>query len=69
VTDEELMAQVVGGNMEALGVLFERHRQRLFAFLYRLLHDRTLAEDVLVDAFLRVFDRRRTYKAGSYFTT
>ncbi len=34
-----------------------------------MLHDQALAEDVLVDTFLRVQDRRATYKSGMKFTT
>lgn len=69
VTDEMLMERVVSGDLQALGMLFERHKQLLFGFLLRMLHDQTLAEDVLVDTFLRVQDRRATYKSGLKFTT
>lgn len=63
------MAQVVGGSMDALGMLFERHRQPLFAFLARFLHDHALAEDVLAETFFRLYDRRRTFRFGCKFTT
>lgn len=63
------MLRVVAGDMEALGVLFERYRQPLFGFLHRLLHDDAWAEDLTLDAFLRVYDRRRTYQAGRKFST
>jgi len=55
--------------MHALGTLFERYKQPLFGFLLRILHDHALAEDVLVETFLRVHDRCRTYKRGLKFTT
>ena len=67
--DEQLMERIVAGNMEALGILFERHKQPLFAFLSRFMHDQTLAEDVLVEAFFRLYDRRRTYRQECKFTT
>ncbi|MCS6858814.1 MAG: RNA polymerase sigma factor [Abditibacteriales bacterium] len=68
-SDEELMARVVKGDTQALGVLFERYQQPLFGFLYRLLNDRTAAEDLLQDTFFRIYDRRRTYQLGMKFST
>jgi RNA polymerase sigma factor (sigma-70 family) len=69
VTDEELMARVVAGDLSALGLLFERFKGPLFAFLCRFGSDHALAEDVLVDTFLRAYDRRGTYKIGYRVST
>lgn len=69
MTDEVLMERVVGGDVEALGTLFTRHKQTLFNYLFRMLHDQTLAEDLVQDAFLRVYERRRRYMAGKAFST
>lgn len=69
MTDEILMECVARGDLQALGTLFERYKQPLFGFLLRMLHNHALAEDVLVDTFLRVNDRRSTYKSGMKFTT
>jgi len=68
-TDEQLMARVAAGDMAALGELFERYKQPLFGFLYRLLHDAALAEDVVLDVFVRVTERRNTFKADGKFST
>ncbi len=67
ITDELIMARVVAGDMTALGELFERYKQPLFAFLCRLLGRRDVAEDLLQDTFLRVYDRRRTFKPSLRF--
>lgn len=63
------MARVAAGDMAALGTLFERFKQPLFRFLYRLLRQTAPAEDLLQEAFLRVYDRRRHYKPGMRFAT
>src|SRR5262245_22524757 len=39
---------------EALGALFERYFDRIYGFVYRLLSDRALAEDVTQEVFLKV---------------
>lgn len=63
------MERVTRGDMDSLGILFERHKQAVFGYLYRLLREETLAEDVLVSTFLRVYDSRRSYHIGAKFTT
>ncbi len=66
-SDEELMARVAAGETQALGELFERYKQPVFNFLCRFLGNPTPAEDVVVETFLRVYDRRATYKRGQRF--
>lgn len=69
MSDEELMERVRSGDLQALGMLFERHKGPLFNFLLRFVHEHATAEDILIDAFLRVYDRRGTYKRGFRFST
>lgn len=69
VSDEELMLRVVDGDMHALGVLFERYHRSVHRFLTRVLRCSSLAEDVLQDAFLRVYDRRQSYRSPHKFST
>lgn len=65
--DDEAMRRVAAGDNAALAWLFDRHKTRLFGFLYHLVGDRALAEDLLGDTFLRVYQARRRYRAGSGF--
>jgi RNA polymerase sigma-70 factor, ECF subfamily len=66
-TDEEAMARVRAGDAEALAVLFERYKSRLFAFLYRMLGERGAAEDLLGETFLRVYQHRARFRPGCGF--
>jgi len=63
------MEKVVAGDIEALGVIFERYRVPLFGFLYRLTNNVSQAEEILPDVFLRVYDKRHTYKPGTKFSS
>ena len=66
-SDEDLMAAVLEGDQEALGVLAGRHHAPLFGYLYRLVAgDRPLAEDLVQETLLRLL-RRRTYERGRPF--
>jgi RNA polymerase sigma-70 factor (ECF subfamily) len=66
--DEEAMARVAAGENAALAPLFERHKVRLFGFLYHLVGDRSLAEDLVGETFLRVYRARAKYRLNSGFT-
>lgn len=65
--DDELMRQTQGGDLDALGALFDRHQPRLYAFLCRLVGDPATAEDVAQEAFWRVWRHRAAYDARRGF--
>ncbi len=65
--DDEAMGRVAQGDADALATLFDRHKQKLYGFLYHLVGERTLAEDLLGETFLRVYRARGKYRAGSGF--
>jgi RNA polymerase sigma-70 factor (ECF subfamily) len=66
--DEDAMRRVAAGESAALAVLFDRHKARLFAFLYHLVGDRATAEDLLGETFLRLYQARARYRSGNGFT-
>jgi RNA polymerase sigma-70 factor, ECF subfamily len=51
-TDERLLEQGAAGNTEAFQVLYERYRDPIFRFAYRMLGSPEAAEDVAHDCFL-----------------
>ena len=52
VTDERLLEQAVDGDGTAFQILYERYRDSIFRFAYRLLGSVEAAEDVAHDCFL-----------------
>jgi RNA polymerase sigma factor (sigma-70 family) len=69
VTDEALMTAVRDGDLAKLDLLFERHHVALFDFLSRMTGDRTAAEDLVQDIFVRILKYRATYRDGGNFET
>jgi RNA polymerase sigma-70 factor (ECF subfamily) len=69
VTDEALMTAVRDGDLNELGLLFERHHVALFDYLSRMTGDRAAAEDLVQDVFTRVLKYRRTYREDGRFET
>jgi len=67
-SDEQLMQRASGGSERAFEELYNRHARRLQGFFTRRLgDDADLAADFMHDTFLRLYDARRKYHAGSSF--
>lgn len=54
-TDADLMRKIAAGGEKAFRALTERHAKRVFALLWRLCGDRSDAEDLTQETFLRVW--------------
>ena len=52
ITDERLLEQAANGDKEAFQILYERYRDPIFRFAYRLLGSVEAAEDVAHDCFM-----------------
>lgn len=57
-SDEGLWSRALVGDGEAFGVLYDRHRDRVFRHAYRLSGERHDAEDIMATAFLELWRRR-----------
>jgi RNA polymerase sigma-70 factor (ECF subfamily) len=62
------MAQVSGGHVSQLALLFERHHRALFRYFVSLNRDRDLSEDLVQDVFFRILRYRASYKVEQPFT-
>ena len=60
-SDEQLLALFRAGNEDAFGVIHDRYRQRLFAYVRQMLSpgSRQDAEDVMQDVFVRAYGALR----------
>lgn len=69
LTDETLVIRFREGDRAALAVLVRRHQTALYNFALRQLRDRTAAEDVVQEAFVRVAQSAAEFKVEARFTT
>jgi len=67
--DAELMLRVKDGDGASFGVLLEKHRTSVVHFLYRMVQNHAIAEELAQDVFLRVYRSRSTYEPTAKFTT
>jgi RNA polymerase sigma-70 factor, ECF subfamily len=63
-TDEELLAGLADGRLEALDVLYERYKTMAYGIARRITADDVLAEDVVQDAFLGAWRGADRYASG-----
>jgi DNA-directed RNA polymerase specialized sigma24 family protein len=62
--EDELLAQIAGGDMRALEALYRRMRVQVFAVALAVAGDRGTAEDVVQDTFVRAYSAAPQYRPG-----
>src|SRR5205085_6655614 len=67
--DTRLMLGVKSGEEVCMGLLLERHRRPVIQFLYRMVRNRAIAEELAQNVFLRVYRSRTTYEPTAKFTS
>jgi RNA polymerase sigma-70 factor (ECF subfamily) len=67
--DAELMLRVREGDDISFALLLERHRGPVVHFLYRMVQNPSVSEELAQEVFLRVYRSRATYEPTAKFTT
>jgi RNA polymerase sigma factor (sigma-70 family) len=67
MTDETIMIAVRNGDLNSASVLFDRYNKRIFNFLASMTSDRSAAEDLAQNVFLRMIKYRNSFKDESRF--
>src|SRR3972149_9903039 len=68
-SDAELMERVKDGDEASFAYLLSKHRDPLVNFMYRMVHNSAIAEELAQDVFLRVYRARHSYVPTAKFTT
>jgi RNA polymerase sigma-70 factor, ECF subfamily len=63
MTDEKLLENAAAGDETAFVALYQRHRDLVFRFAYRLLQSQETAEEITHDCFLSLIKEPRRFKA------
>jgi len=67
--DAELMLRVREGDSLSFSLLLEKHRGPVIHFVYRMVLNQAVAEELAQEVFLRVYRSRATYEPTAKFTT
>jgi RNA polymerase sigma-70 factor (ECF subfamily) len=67
--DSAIMLAVRAGNDAAFNGLVEKYHRPIIHFMYRMVHNQAIAEELAQEVFLRVYRSRETYRAEARFST
>lgn len=68
-SDAELMLRVKSGDEDSFAYLLVKHRDSVVNYLYRMVQNGGVAEELAQDVFLRVYRARQNYEPTAKFTT
>jgi RNA polymerase sigma-70 factor (ECF subfamily) len=69
LTDEQLVKLFIDGEIQALDMLINRHKTRIYTSIIMMVKDKYLAEDIFQDLFIKVIEnlRSKNYKEENKF--
>lgn len=67
--DAAIMLELSSGNMAGFDYLIQKYRKPIIHFMYRMVHNQAVAEELAQEVFLRVYRSRETYRAEARFST
>jgi RNA polymerase sigma-70 factor, ECF subfamily len=68
-SDAAVMLRVAAGDESSFNYLVEKYHRPMIHFLYRMVHNQSIAEELAQEVFLRVYRARDSYRAEARFTT
>ena len=68
-SDAAIMLQVAAGDEASFNFLVGKHHRAMIHFLFRMVRNQAVAEELAQEVFLRVYRARDSYRAEARFTT
>jgi RNA polymerase sigma-70 factor (ECF subfamily) len=68
-SDAAVMLRVAAGDEAGYNYLVTKYHRPMIHFLYRMVHNQAVAEELAQEVFLRVYRARDSYRAEARFTT
>ena len=69
MSDAEIMLRVREGDDSGFDLLIQKYHKPIIHFMFRMVHNQAVAEELAQEIFLRVYRSRHTYRAEARFTT
>jgi len=68
-SDAAIMLRVAAGDESGFNYLAEKYHRPIIHFLFRMVRNQAIAEELAQEVFLRVYRSRESYRAEAKFTT
>jgi len=68
-TDADIMLAVAAGDEAGYTYLVGKYHRQIIHFLFRMVHNEAVAEELAQEVFLRVYRSRESYRAEAKFST
>lgn len=68
-TTESALSRAQRGDVDAFGELYHEHGGRVFALCLRMVGDRSRAQELMQDVFVRAWERLSTFRGESSFSS
>ena len=68
-SDAAVMLRVAAGDESGFNFLVEKYHRAMIHFLFRMVRNQAIAEELAQEVFLRVYRSRESYRAEAKFTT
>jgi RNA polymerase sigma-70 factor (ECF subfamily) len=69
LSDAEIMLRVRQGDDVGFNYLITKYQRQIVHFMFRMVHNQAVAEELAQEVFLRVYRSRETYRAEARFST
>ena len=69
LADNALMEKVRDGDLDKLGLLFQRYKRPLYGFFHGINRDQELSEDLVQNTFLRILKYKHLFRGDGDFKT
>lgn len=69
MSDAAIMLRAAAGDEAGFNYLAEKYNRPIFYFLFRMVHNQAIAEELTQEVFLRVYRSRQSYRAEARFST
>jgi RNA polymerase sigma-70 factor (ECF subfamily) len=69
MSDAEIMLRVREGDDSGFDYLIQKYHKPMIHFMFRMVHNQAVAEELAQEVFLRVYRSRLSYRAEAKFTT
>lgn len=69
LSDEQLIRRFQDGDLKAFDVIVGRYKEPLISFVIQYVRERSDAEDIVQDTFVKVFNNKQLYRQIARFST